>query len=57
MLLTLTFAGFFALGWLRAARAGGGTADKLRYGAIHGLAATLVVFAVATVGDFTGLFS
>jgi len=57
MLLILVFAAFFALGWLRAQRAGGGRADKLRYGFIHALAATLLVFAVATIGDFTGLFS
>ncbi|MEM6743340.1 MAG: hypothetical protein AAF676_06350 [Pseudomonadota bacterium] len=56
MLLILVFAGFFWLGWTRAARAGGGRPDKLRYGIIHALAATLLVFAVATIGDFTGMF-
>ncbi len=31
-----------AVGWMRAAKAGGGTADKLQYAAAHGLALTVV---------------
>jgi uncharacterized membrane protein len=57
MILLLVFLGFFALGFWRARRAGGGTADRLRYGFIHGLAAALVVYAVATLGDWQGLFN
>ncbi len=57
MLLILIFAVFFALGWIRAARAGGGLADRLRYGFVHALAATLVVYAVATLGDWQGFFN
>lgn len=56
MILVLVFLAFFAYGWWKAVRAGGGTADRIRYGAIHGLAATLVVFAVATLGDWFGWF-
>ena len=55
MILFLIFLGFFALGVVRAARAGGKTADRLRYGLIHGLAAVLVVFAILTIGDWQGL--
>jgi hypothetical protein len=57
MILALVFLGFFGLGWYRARRAGGGTADRLRYGIVHGLAATLVVFAIATLGDWQGVFN
>jgi hypothetical protein len=57
MILILIFLGFFALGVLRAIRAGGKTVDQLRYGVIHGLAAVLVVYAIATIGDWQGLFN
>lgn len=30
-----------AIGWIRAAKAGGGTADKLQYASAHGLALTV----------------
>ena len=55
MILLAVFLAFFALGWVRATRAKGGTADKLRYGFVHGLAAALVVYALATLGDWQGL--
>lgn len=57
MVLTLLFLAFFAVGWLRAKKAGGGTADRIRYGVIHGLAVVLVVYLVATVGDWQGFFN
>ncbi len=57
MVLILVFIAFFALGWYRAKKAGGLTADRLRYGVIHGLAAVLVVYVVATLGDWQGFFN
>ncbi|SFI66181.1 hypothetical protein [Albimonas pacifica] len=57
MILLIAFALFFAWGWLRARRAGGRTADRLRYGLIHGLAAVLVIYVVATLGDWQGFFN
>ncbi|MGM0586321.1 MAG: hypothetical protein ACQEUZ_16865 [Pseudomonadota bacterium] len=57
MILLLVFLAFFAFGWWRAAKRGGGIADKLRYGFIHGLAAALVVYTVATLGDWQGVFN
>lgn len=57
MILILIFAAFFALGVIRAIRAGGKLADQLRYGVIHGLAAVLVVYAIATIGDWQGIFN
>ncbi len=57
MILILVFLAFAALGWFRAARAGGGTVDRVRYAFIHGLAAVLVVYVVATLGDWQGLFT
>ncbi len=55
MILILIFLGFFILGMARARRAGGKMVDQLRYGFIHGLAAVLVVYAIATIGDWQGL--
>ena len=57
MILILIFLLLFALGWRRAQVAGGGTVDRLRYGFIHGLAGVLIVFGVATLGDWQGLFN
>lgn len=56
MILILVFAAFFAYGWVKARRAGGDVADRLRYGFVHGIAATLLVFAVVTLGDWFGWF-
>ena len=55
MILLAVFVIFFAYGFWRAKRAGGGLPDKVRYGVIFGLIATLVVYAVATLGDWYGL--
>ena len=57
MPLIAVFLALFALGWVRATRAGGPLVDKLRYGFIHGLAGTLVVYAIATLGDWQGVFN
>lgn len=57
MTLILIFIGFFAFGMIRAKRAGGQIVDQLRYGVIHGLAAVLVVYAIATIGDWQGIFN
>lgn len=57
MILVVVFALLFALGFLRARRAGGGTADRLRYGFIHGLAGVLVIYVIATLGDWQGFFN
>ena len=57
MILLIAFVLFFAWGWMRARRAGGGTVDRLRYGAIHGPAAVLVIYVVATLGDWQGVFN
>lgn len=46
----------FGFGWLRAARRGGGTADKLQYGFGHGLAFGLVALVVAAILFQAGLF-
>ena len=51
MPLLLVFLLAFAFGWVRAARQGAGIEDKLRYGLIHGVALSLLVFAVATIVD------
>ena len=56
MILLIAFVVFFAVGFLKARKAGGGTVDRLRYGFIYGLLAALVVYAVATLGDWQGFF-
>lgn len=55
MPLLIAFVLFFAWGWWRARKAGGGVADRVRYGLIHGLAVALVLYTVATLGDWQGL--
>lgn len=55
MIILLAFIAGFALGWLRAARRGGSTADRLQYGFAHAIPATLlalafVIFAVRLGG-------
>ncbi len=57
MILIAVFLALFALGWVRATRAGGPLVDKFRYGFIHGLAGVLLVYAVATIGDWQGFFN
>jgi hypothetical protein len=57
MILIITFIAFFALGVVRARKAGGALVDQLRYGFIHALAAFLVVYAIATIGDWQGIWA
>lgn len=45
------------VGWLRAARRGGTTADKLQYAAVHGIAFGLLALTAAIAFDLSGLFS
>lgn len=56
MILLLIFAAGFVYGWFKAKRAGGKVVDRLRYGFILGLAPVLVAYAVASLGDWQGLF-
>ncbi|WP_339949580.1 hypothetical protein [uncultured Albimonas sp.] len=57
MILLIAFVLSFSLGWWRARKAGGGTADRLRYGVIHGIAVVMVIYIVATLGDWQGFFN
>ena len=45
-----------AVGWMRAGRRGGSTADKLQYGVGHGLALMLVTLVITLVLDQAGYF-
>jgi hypothetical protein len=56
MILIITIIAFFALGVVRARKVQGALVDQLRYGFIHALAALLVVYAIATLGDWQGLW-
>ena len=57
MILIALFLALFAWGWWKAARAGGPLIDRLRYGFIHGAAGTLLVYVIATIGDWQGFFN
>jgi len=54
MILAFAFVAGGALGWARAARRGGTTADRLQYALAHGLAATVGMAALALVAGFFG---
>lgn len=56
MVLFAVFVALFGFGWWKAQRAGGGVADRVRYGVIHGILGALILFAVATFGDWFGWF-
>ena len=45
-----------AIGWRRAARRGGGTADRLQYAMAHGIPAFLAGIVFVTVGLNLGWF-
>ena len=47
----------FALGWIRAARRGGGTADRWQYAIGHALGFGLLGFLLAIVIVWIGLFA
>ncbi|MEM1343348.1 MAG: hypothetical protein AAGI34_02070 [Pseudomonadota bacterium] len=46
MVTALTFIAAGVLGWTRAARRGGRTADKVQYALVHAIAATLAILAL-----------
>ena len=43
-----------AIGWLRAAKRGGSTADRWQYAAAHGIAAFLITLVAMTVAGHMG---
>ena len=42
MIVAVLFAIGFAIGWMRASRRGGGTADKLQFALAHGIPLALI---------------
>ncbi len=54
MILAIAFAAGAALGWARAARRGGTTADRAQYALAHGFAVTVGTAALALVAGFFG---
>ena len=55
MIFPLAFLAGAAIGWRRAARRGGDRLDRLQYAAAHGIALTLLVFALVVIGQNLGL--
>jgi hypothetical protein len=55
MILPAAFLLGFAAGWLRARRAGGNRADRMYYGAAHGIALSLAALIVLLALDWAGL--
>ncbi|MGF1657965.1 MAG: hypothetical protein ACFCUS_00870 [Rubrimonas sp.] len=55
MILILAFIAGAALGWLRAARRGGATADRVQYAFAHGFAALVAAAALALLLGLFGL--
>jgi hypothetical protein len=55
MLLVVTFLAAGALGWVRAGRRGGNTADKVQYALAHAIPATLAVLFVQILAARLGL--
>lgn len=49
MIPLIAFIAGFAFGWFRAGRRGGNRLDKLQYGAGHGIAFSLLAFAVVII--------
>lgn len=56
MILPLAFLLGFGFGVLRARRRGGGLADRLQYGAAHGIAALLLALFATLALDALGVF-
>ena len=46
VLLAITFVVFAAIGWIRAARRGGSTADRVQFALAHAIPATLAMLAL-----------
>ncbi len=55
MLLVVTFLAAGALGWMRAKRAGGRTADCVQYALAHAIPATLAILALQILAVNLGL--
>ena len=54
MILPVAFLLGGLLGWNRAAKRGGSTADKLQYGVTHGIAFLLAALLVTLLADMIG---
>jgi hypothetical protein len=52
----ILFVVFGAIGWMRAARRGGTTGDKLQYAGAHGFAAFIVGMVAMAIAGQMGLF-
>jgi hypothetical protein len=55
VILIVAFGLGFAVGWRRAARRGGATADRVQYGFAHGLAALVATAFGALLAGLLGL--
>lgn len=53
IIIPLAF-GFAVLGWIRAGKAGGKTADKAQYAAAHGLAGFILGLVITVIVDWQG---
>ncbi len=54
MLVAIAFGLGFGLGWVRAARRGGGVPDRIQYALAHGIPAALITLVAVTVGARMG---
>ena len=54
MLVWIAFVLGCALGWMRAARRGGATPDRIQYALAHGIPAGLVALAAVTIAARMG---
>lgn len=55
MLLVIAFLAFAALGWMRAARRGGTTGDKVQYALAHAIPGTLLTLLLQVIALRIGL--
>ena len=55
MLVAIAFVLGFAIGWIRAARRGGGLTHRLQYGLAHAIPLTLVTLFALVIGARLGL--
>jgi hypothetical protein len=55
MLLVVTFLAAGTLGWMRAARLGGTTADRVQYALAHAIPATLLMLLLQILAIRAGL--
>jgi xanthine/uracil permease len=54
MLVAIAFVLGFGLGWVRAARRGGGVPDRIQYALVHGIAAALATLIAITLAARLG---